>query len=175
MPKIKQPILDVCNRLKSNVPALQTVRIFNNQIEWERSGKYPNYMKPAAFVEPLADMQWEAIGEGYTTADVVFRIHIVHEFYDAGDGSFEQDLAIFDIRDSVIEALHLYEPTGTGMLSKILERPDYQHDNLYVYIVDFMAHNVDDAGAKKYTTVEGVEPEINATFSEPKNYIIPTV
>jgi hypothetical protein len=173
MAGIKSPILDVMTQLRNTMPELQTIRVFNDQINREREGKYPNYAKPAAFIEILADIEWGQLSEGVSSADLGFRVHIVHEFYDAQDGSFEQDLAIFDLRDQVIATLMLFEPTACGAMQKITEVPDYGHDNLYVYMVDFATHFIDDKGIKPTITATGVQPVINATFDDPKNYIIP--
>lgn len=174
MAGIKTPILDVMNRLKTMVPELQTIRIFNDQINRERDGKYPNYAKPAAFVEILTDIEWGQLAEGNSSADLGFRTHIVHEFYDDQEGNFEQDVIVFDLRDKVIAALMLFEPTACGAMQKVTEVPDYSHDNLYVYLVDFVTHFVDDKGAK--ITIEKPAPttlEMTSQFAPPKNYIIP--
>lgn len=174
MAGIKQPILDVMQQLKTAMPELQTIRIFNDQINREKEGRYPNYAKPAAFVEILTDVEWGQLAEGNSAADLAFRVHLVHEFYDAQDGTFEQDLTIFDLRDNCIASLMLFEPTACGAMQKITEVPDYGHDNLYVYLVDFVTHFVDDKGAKKYTTKAApTDLEVSAQYIPPKNYIIP--
>lgn len=173
MAGIKQPILDVMTQLRIQVPALQTIRIYNDQITREKEGRYPNYAKPAAFVEVLNDIEWNNLEGGVSAADLGFRVHIVHEFYDAQDGSFEQDLEVFDLRDSVIAALMLYEPTACSAMQKTTEVPDYTHDNLYVYMIDFVTHFIDDKGAKQYITATGVQAQVDGKFIPPKNYIIP--
>lgn len=173
MAGIKQPIQDVLSQLKTVVTDLQTVRVFNNQIAMEREGKYPDYAKPAAFVEVMNDVEWGQLEGGVSAADIAFRVHLVHEFYDDQSGNFEQDLAIFDLRDKVIAALMLFEPTACGAMMKLQEQQDFDHDNLYVYTVDFITHFIDDKGAKTYQTITGPTPVITAQFTDPKNYIIP--
>lgn len=175
MAGLKQPILDVMQRIRDAVPAIQTIRIFNDQIIREREGHYPNYAKPAAFIEVLADIDWGQLPDGVSSSDLTFRVHIVHEFYDDQEGNFEQDLGVFDIRDSIIAALMLFEPTACAALTKITEVPDYGHDNLYVYIVDFITHFIDDKGQPVRVTITNPSLEINGEFVQPKNYIIPQI
>lgn len=172
MAGIKQPIQDVITQLKT-ITDLQTVRVFNNQIAMEREGKYADYAKPAAFVEVQNDVEWGQLEGGVSAADLAFRIHLVHEYYDDQAGNFEQDLVIFDLRDKVIAALMLFEPTACSAMQKLQEQQDFDHDNLYEYTIDFITHFVDDKGAKQYISTTNPTPVINAQFTEPKNYIIP--
>ncbi|MFX1704587.1 hypothetical protein PV783_11570 [Chitinophaga sp. CC14] len=146
MAGIKQPILDILNALKE-IPALQFIRVWNNQIDYEKSGEQYNFPKPAAFVETLQGLLWDTLALGVSSADLIFRIHIAHEYYDAQDGTFEQDLVVFDIRDAVIEKLQLFKPTGCGPMTKILEEQDYEHDNIYHYTVDFAVNFIDTKGS----------------------------
>jgi hypothetical protein len=139
----------------------------------ERDGKYQAYSKPACFLEVLNDVAWEQLSEGYSAADLAFRFHIVHEFYDDQAGGFEQDLPVFDLRDALIAKFMLYKPVGCGHLTKINEVMDYDHDNIYHLVIDFVAHFIDDKGAKQYIeTTPPTTGEINAQFVAPKNYMI---
>lgn len=173
MSGIKAPIQDVLNLIKG-ITQFQTIRVWNNQIAHEREGNYPSYAKPACFVEVLNDVTWGQLAQGDSSADLMFRFHIAHEFYDAQDGSFEQDLAVIDLRDAVIAAVMLTWPTGCGPMTKINEGFDYDHDNIYEYLVDFVTHFIDDTGAVKTITKQPpTDIEIDASFSAPKNYVIP--
>lgn len=147
MAGIKSPILDIITKLKTLV-TLQTVRIWNNQIAYERDGKLYDFAKPAVFLEVVNDVKYNQLGEGYQSADVGWRIHLVHEFYDAQDGTFEQDLPVFDLRDSIVTLLSLYEPTGCGPLVRTSETQDYEHDNIYHFIIDFVCNFTDSKGSK---------------------------
>jgi hypothetical protein len=173
MPGIKDPLIDILNRVKSQLPLFQTVRVWNNQTDHEREGEYVAYGKPACFVEVLTDVQWEPLGEGYSTADIGIKFHLVHEYYDDQGGNFEQDLVIFDLRDQAIAVFNLYKPPGCGHLMKVNEVQDFDHDNVYHYIVEFVCSFVDNKGAKTYQeTTPPTAAEIQAVFIDPKNYTI---
>lgn len=153
MSGIKQPIQDVLAKLASIQVTnndLQTVglysRIWNNQLADIRDGKIYEWPRPAAFVEVISPVTFEVIGLGFRSADVGFRIHLIHEFYNQ-DGTFEQDLAIFDLRDTVLLNLSQYCPTACGPLNCMNETQDYNHDNLYHYTLDFVANFTDSKGS----------------------------
>lgn len=153
---IKQPISDLLTKLS----ALQVVnrdgqtvnlyaRIWNNNIEKLRKGESYVIPFPAAFVEVVNQVTYERLGEGLLAADVSFRIHLVHEFLNA-DGTFEQDLEIFDLRDEIIRNLQHVNAqlTNCTPLSMVGEQMDYDHDNLYHYVMDFVCNFIDTTGSK---------------------------
>lgn len=173
MSGIRQPIEDVMTRIRTELPQFLTVRIWNNQVDAEYNGDYQAYAKPACFVEVMNDVTWEQLSEGYSAADLGFRFHIVHEFYDDQAGNFEQDLIIFDLRDALISKFMLYKPVGCGHMTKISETMDYDHPNIYHMLVDFVTHFIDDKGAKQYIeTTPPTDIELTASYIPPKNYLI---
>lgn len=147
MAGIKAPILDILTKLRTLI-SLQTVRIWNNHLNYEREGKSYNYLKPAVFLEVVNNVEYKQLGTGYQSADVAWRIHLIHEFYDAQDGTFEQDLPVFDLRDSIVTLLSFYEPTGCGPLVRTSETQDYEHDMLYHFVIDFVCNFIDSRGSK---------------------------
>lgn len=155
MAGIAAPIRDLLTKLSAiqvvnnnlNTVDLYT-RIWNNQVQTERDGKETVYPKPAAFVEVLSPANYDVIGQGYRSVDLSFRIHFVHEFYNT-DGTFEQDLAIFDLRDKIIGALTGQKLTGCGPLNCMVEAQDFNHDNIYEYVMDFVCNFTDSTGSRE--------------------------
>lgn len=157
---LKQPVVELLTKLRTLSvvnPDLTTtaphVRIWNNQLDYEKGGQLQNYPKPAFFLEIVSPADFVILGEGYRSCDINFRVHLVHEFMNAtgvDEGTFEQDLVVFDLRDQVIELLTRFAPIGCGPLECMQEAFDYAHDNLYHYIMDFVTNFTDGAGRKKY-------------------------
>ncbi|MEI8111164.1 MAG: hypothetical protein WCH59_09265 [Chitinophagia bacterium] len=153
MAGIKAPIQDILTKLSTiqvtngdgNTVSLYS-RIWNNQIEAEKAGETYAYPKPAAFVEVVSPAIFEEIGQNFRSADIGISIHLVHEYYNQ-DGTFEQDLEVFDLRDKVIEALSQYKPTGCGQLVSTGEQQDYDHDNIYHYVISFVCNFIDSKGS----------------------------
>lgn len=154
MAGIKQPIQDILNRLATLQVTNQSgqvmslaPRIWNNQLAWEKEGKTYDYLKPAVFLEVINAVEYQELGQGFQSADVGWKIHLIHEFYDAGDGTMEQDLVVFDLRDAIVALLSLYEPTACGPLVRTSEGQDYEHTNLYHYVIDFICNFTDSKGS----------------------------
>lgn len=171
MSGIKQPIQDILTRLSAIQVTNndnQTVglhsRVWNNQLRnvEERDGsKIPIFPTPAAFVEIISPASYEIIGIGFRSADIGIRIHLVHEYLNQ-DGTFEQDLIIFDLRDNVLAhknnpinpGLSSFCPTACGPLNCVREEQDFDHNNLYHYILDFVC-NFTDSKASAFDTDAG--------------------
>lgn len=167
----KLATLQVANQDGQTVPLY--VRIFNNQIRYEKDGKGTIYPKPAAFIEVVSPATYEVIGQMYRSCDLGLRIHLAHEFMDAADGTMEQDLVIFAIRDAVIALLTGYAPTGCGPLNCMMETQDYEHDNVYEMVLEFVCNFTDakgsplDDGRNVYTpSVPPLTLEVDETTSQ---------
>ena len=150
MAGIKQPILDIVNQIKTipfanNAGATPNLysAIFNNQIERMKNGEEYNYSLPAAFVEVIPQKTGGEIGFGSWGYDVIFRIHAVMNQPDAGDGTLDQNLTIYDLRNALQEALVHFQPTGCGEMQSDDERFDTDHDNICVYQFDLITHYID--------------------------------
>ena len=136
--------IDVTNQ-DGNVVKL-FARVWNNQVDVEKAGDSEIYPKPAAFVEIDNPVTYEEIGKNYRAADLNILIHLVHEFYNQ-DGTFAQDLVIFDIRDTILAELSQFQPTGCGYMVSNSETQDTDHDNVYHFVLAFTCHFIDSKGS----------------------------
>lgn len=155
MSGIKDPILSIAAQLntipvttRDSIPVQPTVRIWNNQMALLIAGKIEAIQLPFFGIEVVPKPEFEDIGQGFRSADLGFRIHIIHEYLDGNDGNFEQDLEIFGLRDLVIGYLTGFKPTACGILTSPSEEQDYDHGNLYHYIVDFICDFIDSRGSR---------------------------
>lgn len=187
MSGIKAPVVDIINLLQTinvrngdgNTVPLRA-RIWNNQLRQEVHGELYNFPKPAVFLEVIPGAKYEQMGTGYQSADIGWRVHLVHEFYDAQDGTMEQDLEVFDLRDQIITKLSFYEATACGPLVKTGEDQDYDHTNVYHYMIDFICDFIDSKGSKDaqgvfITKAPPTNAEIDITTPAPQTvaYLIP--
>jgi hypothetical protein len=155
MAGIKAPLTDLLMKLKTltvtngdSSTVNPYVRVWNNQIAYFKEGKMEAWPMPAFFVEVVNSPTYEILGQQYRSTDLSFRVHIVHEFYDAVDGTMEQDLIVFDLRDKIVANLTALKLTGCGPLESMSETQDYEHDNVYHYVVDFVCNFTDTIGSK---------------------------
>lgn len=118
------------------------VRLWNNQVDREMAGETYNYPKPAAFVEIANPVQLDEIGQNFRSGRMTVNVHLVHEYYNE-DGTFEQDLEIFDLRDKVVKQLSQFKPTASGQMFSTGEELDYDHNNVVHYTIFFVCEFID--------------------------------
>jgi hypothetical protein len=144
------------------------VRLFNNQIADARGGDGYTFPTPAAFVEILNE-EGNAIGGRSHGYDIRFRIHMVDVFFNA-DGTFEQNLRVFDLRNQAVRALSSFKPDFCSPLLYTPDQVDANHDNINEYVIDFKGHVIDLTGGihddltglYQWATIEGLEVEVNS-------------
>lgn len=155
MAGIKQPIKDILDLLRT-IPVTNgdgynvapVVRLWNNQITKLKEGMQEVFPMPAFFVE-VGQLNFQNIGQGFRSGELNFKVHIAHEFYDATDGTFEQDLLVFDLRDKVIGYLSSMTPTSCSPLEATGEGIDNDHDNIYHYVIEFTCNFTDSIASKE--------------------------
>jgi hypothetical protein len=193
MAGIKQPILDVMSKLSSitvtngdNNPVPLFTRIWNKQIDYLKDGSGYAFARPAAFVEVINNATYQTIGQGFRSADIGFRIHLIADSYNEIEGTMEQFLGIFDLRDKVIAnannpsnaGLSFFVPTDCSPLNCVSEEQDYSHDNIYHYILDFVCNFTDskasafDTGAGQYD--DTANPNMDTQSNVSKTLPTPT-
>jgi hypothetical protein len=129
------------------IQSFKFVHIWNDQLTQLANGDTYVFPFPCAFVEIISPNPFVAIGGGYSVGDIIIRIHIGHEEYDAGSGNFEENVNVFTFRDAVINKFNNFQPTGGSSMMKISESQDYSHTNLYHYTIDFSCAFVDSVGS----------------------------
>lgn len=165
---------DILTKARADASGFQTINVWNNQTKYERDGDYPNFAKPALFVEVVKNPDIGALPGGVSSADVAVIFHVVHEFVNAGS-DFEQNLAVFDLVNQVQKVFTLYKAPGCGPMVLFNETQDQEHTQIYEYMVGFVAHFIDTAGMPdKLDATMPAELQQTAIFVQPKNYIIPT-
>lgn len=151
MAGIKDGILSIMNQLQANVPTLKHIRVWNSQLADEMQGNIYDFPKPACFVEARITNVHRPLGLGYSQSDVTFVFHLIHEQYDAGSGTFEQDLTVYDLKASVNAVLTNFQPTMCGSLMRTGELQDYNHNNIYHYQLEYITGLIDTEGVQPVT------------------------
>jgi hypothetical protein len=148
---MKQLYIDIRDRLTSEVTQLQTVRLFNNQFERSNNDDSGNndeqaFPYPAAFIEFPDDNLVLSSSYGVRILDVLVRVHIGIETYEL------EDLDLLDLIETVKSKLQGYSTTKMSELQYYAQRPDYNHNNVYIYQLDFKTKYMDD---NNYTKDKG--------------------
>lgn len=141
---IKQSIQDMLTAL-TNTAQFNFVAVWNNHVE-RLDGTGYSFNSPAAFVE-LENLTPMRLATGVTSTDTIVRIHIVHYELAAADGTLDQNLNVFDYRDAVKVAFTGLKVTNFSALQYYAEQQDYDHSNVYHYIIEFIGNFVDTKGS----------------------------
>lgn len=154
MPGIRPAIQDILTRLSTiqvmnmeNVMVGLYTRIWNNQVKRQKDGNIQAYPLPAAFLEVIKPSKYNRLLNGVSESDTIWRIRLQHQFMDAQDGTFDQDLPIFDLRDATIACLSDFRPTACGNMMLMHDGQDFDHDDVYVYLVEFTSSFTDSKGS----------------------------
>lgn len=150
MAGIKTPITDLLALIETS--SIKYARVWNNQFQWMEEQSIEAFPMPCAFVE-LSSPKGGA-GLGIITSDIVFRIHIGANELDAQDGTMEQNVNIFALRDELIALLNYKELTGCSGLQMVNEEQDYSHTNVYHYIIEFLCSFIDTSGDQTRGQIE---------------------
>jgi len=142
---IKTAIQDLLTAL-TNTAQFNFVAVWNDHVNRLIDGSGYSYNCPAAFVE-LEPIQVINLSSGITQTDYIIRVHIVHTELDAIDGALDQNLNVYDYRDAVKVAMTGLKPTNFGNLMFNQEFQDYEHNNVYHYLVEFKAGFIDTKGS----------------------------
>lgn len=155
MSGISEPIQSLLTKLRTMQVVNQDnqnvglyAAIFNNQRERIREGKSMALPLPTAFVQAI-EGPYNEIGNAVYQSDVVFKIHLEHWFIDAQDGTYDQDLPIFDLRNNIITLLTNFRPTSCGNLALTNIEQDFNHDDVYEMKLDFTCGFIDDRGTEE--------------------------
>lgn len=123
------------------------VRAWNDQTALDEKGEMEAFPKPAFFLEVM-ETEFNDIGQGLRSADPIWRIHIVDEYYNAPDGTMEQDLATFDLKTQIIILLMYFVTPGVGAMFPVSEKQHFNHRNIYHMTVDFKGNLTDSSGSR---------------------------
>jgi hypothetical protein len=125
----------------------QKVLAYNNQPERWKDGKMDGDATPQAYVELLPSEVIPFLCRGTDMRDLNIRIHVVDQQLDAGDGTQDQNFAVFEYRDEVKKSLDRFKISKGGRLMQTNEEQDNNHTNVYHLMIDFKAALIDSTGS----------------------------
>lgn len=145
---LKESILSICQKL-ATIPVTTLdglvstlyVRIWNNQIERKQEGQGFIYQTPACFVE-VTVTESETLGQGATGHDLTIRFLLEQNNYNT-EGSYDEDLDIFALRDKVHQTINGFKPANCSPLVIGAPALDYNHDNTYLCALEYRTHFTD--------------------------------
>ena len=135
--------------IKAQLALLTTIKhiaVYNDQLGLVDDRNSASYDYPAVFIEMVTDIPARSVGNGvqlYEPLDI--RIHIVYQQLDSQLGTLDENLDVLDFKQTVYQNLQGFEPNGASTFFRVSEVQDYQHTNIYHYIVTFRTTYLDAA------------------------------
>lgn len=152
------------------VTGVQFVRVWNDQLTLDEQKEGYSFPMPALFPEIINPEEIKQLGDGVQLYEpLTIRIHILHWQLDAGDGTMEQNLDVFDFMASVHSKMNLFEPTNAVPFVRGADGRDYQHAGVYHATIDYKTNYLDTTNqiSTNGTTINAgtVTPVINASYN----------
>lgn len=136
--------IDVTNQ--DGNAAKMYARIFNEQPQREIDGTGMAYPKPATFLQVELG-EGVPCGMGATQYEIKLTTLTVHENYNNPDTSDDQDLSIFDIKDSVHRVMNNTKFPNCSPLFSTGNKLDYNHGDIYMFTNEYASCFVDLTGS----------------------------
>lgn len=158
------PFLALQQYIKSQLQDVQNVFIWNNNVQKLLAGEDWPYQLDTVFIDFPDFIKWDQLGNGVQSVDPLeIKFHYVSAFYDAQDGTQDQNLDIFIKLDALRDKLQDWMPTtftigttdalyskfaGTyqaafGQFSRTGEVQDKDHGAVYHFIQSYTTSWVD--------------------------------
>jgi len=141
---MKELYLSIKARLELMATDIKFIHVFNDQFNQLAAGESYSFPMPCVFIEFPNDQNLQQLGAGYQIYNpLTIAIHIGHNQLDAADGTIEQNLNIFDVKQAVYAALQKFTPTGASQFIRTSETQDYAHTNVYHFIQTYTTTYID--------------------------------
>lgn len=145
---MKQLLIDIKARVASELPDIKYCAIYNSQdidFDEEKGARIYDFLKPALLIE-IDDEQTnlDQLGAGVQIFDpCVIKFHIIDEKFDEMDGTLEQNLTVYDLKQEVFLAFDGWKPNGGSAWVRKYEKRDHNHTNIYKFIQEWVSTYID--------------------------------
>lgn len=117
-----------------SIKEIKHVGLFNNQYEREREEK--QLILPAVFVQ-IQGTQFRDRGAGLKLQDYIATVTLHIGF----NSKATDDIKILTLKQTIYRAIHGFRPItesqNLGVLKRVDERQNFDHDNLHLYEQDY--------------------------------------
>lgn len=161
------------DRIEDKVPEIKFIAMWNSQTEMfedfegNKGSMVDAYQMPCVFVEFQNDLQPQQLGQGVQMYDpLIIKIRLVHQQFDAGDGTQEQNFDVYDLKQKLYKYLNRFEPDGASAFVRNGETQDQSHTNIYNFVQAYVTNYIDNSAQGPVDGVTKEPPtELNITLS----------
>lgn len=120
--------------------SIKHVLLYNSQ--FQNMDREKSFEFPCVFVEFL-QLAWSPKTRGVQEAEATIRLHVGFE------NLMREELHKFDVIDNEVHKwIEGLEGCNFGKLTRVNEEQDINHDNVYVWIIDYAVIITDESGAR---------------------------
>ena len=150
------------------IDGVKYVRLFNNQFERSNGeghdGRKENIPVYPCVLIQIQPSEFSDGSSGWQSVDYSIRLHL------ATWSQLDEDLTFLNLKWEVYKAIQKWKPSGGwNSLLRINEEPNFDHDNVNEYVIEFKT-NYSDFSAQNI----GVYKKINITLNDTATIISPT-
>lgn len=126
------------NQVIAEIPEIQFIAMWNNQVEDMQEGKGYSTGLPALFIELPATAQCDVVGNNVRVFDPLPLVfHLVDNRLDNMDGTMEENFEVFTLKQKVKAKFQLFKTNGSGVFNCTSESADNYHNNIYHFLQEF--------------------------------------
>lgn len=159
---MKQLFNDIKNKVGAIAPEVLFIQMYNGQFDdmgGEQGAAIYSFPDPFVLIEFDDPIEWKQLGAGVQIADPLYvTLHIGYNLLDAGDGTMEQNLLVYDLVQKIFKGMNKFEPDGAVMFIRSGTIQDKQHGNIYHMQQKYRTNYIDN---------ERIEPVDGVTKSAP--------
>ncbi len=133
------------------------IRTYFDQAAKIAQGNFEDFPRPAILVEFVSPLEIQQLGNGSRLYEPLnIRLHLIHEFYDAQDGTMGQNLDVLAFADAVYFAFQDWMPDKmtinnveyqipVGVMQIVRDNHDNQATQIYHFMQDYVTTWLDDS------------------------------
>ncbi len=166
------------------VQGVSFVHKWNNQLQLimqDGGARSEMFTFPAVFIA-FKTNEIQQLGEGRQLFYVDFDLHILDWQLDSGDGNFEQNLTVYDLKDKIFQAIQKYQPgladttVPVGACIRVSEQEDNDHAGVYHFIQSYKTTYIEQLMAEPVNGIDSITPiplELDITTDEVQAASVP--
>lgn len=129
----RQLIQQIFDRIEERMPEVKQRGVFNNTFQRIAEGNENGIQLPAIYVSFPEGVEYTQNGSGAQRSnDFIVRLNLAVRVLDD-----KKILDIFDLKETVFEVFHKWQPVNSSSFERIAESPDELHENVYIFKTDF--------------------------------------
>lgn len=150
----KELYIALKKEINKKLPKIKTVGLFNNQFESEN--KENAFLYPCVFIQ-FQPNDFKDLSMGVQQFEMTITAHLGFESYK------DEDVEILEIKQELYKVMQRFQDGYFSMMTRVAERPNYNHDNIHVYETDYKVTGKDFTADTRNTKEKSLTPVVTTS------------